>query len=172
MIARGPELLKVGYVSKAHGAKGEIFVRLLNNSLDWPQPLKGIFIGDSSFLVQKISRHKGGIILKLESCRSRPSALALKNQPVFLPKRIFRGKKGEKFYLAELLSFQVEALGKGYVGRIKAFRSNKGADFLCVRAPDGPEILIPLAAPYVKEINFAKKKLLLDLPENFLDIFL
>ena len=167
-----PDLLKVAYVSKAHGLKGEIFIRPLHKDSHWPHPIKKIFIGDSVFSVQNYSQHKGGMILKLDDCHSRSSALALKGQAVFLSKGLFKSKRGENFYLAELTSFQVEILGRGELGAIQSFQSDKFQDFLLVQREGQKAALpIPFVASYIKEISFDKRKLVLDLPVNFLKIF-
>ena len=126
------QFLKVAYVSKAHGIKGEIFVRPLNNLPDWPQPIKEIIIGESAFPVQKYSFHKEGIIFKLQNCETKLSAETLKAKPVFLPKKLFKSKKGEKIYLAELLSFHVVVSGHGKIGQVQSFQSYKDQDFLLV----------------------------------------
>ena len=56
------DLLKIAYVSKAHGLKGEIFIRPLSEEPHWPHPIKKIFIGDSVFSVQNYSHHKSGVL--------------------------------------------------------------------------------------------------------------
>ena len=159
-------------MSKAHGIKGEIFVRPLNAYPDWPHPIDEIVIGDSTFSVQRYSRHKEGIIFKLDQCQTRSLASSFKAQPVFLPKKFFESKKGRRIYLAELISFCVEVLGHGEIGNIQSFQSHKLQDFLLVQQNDKEDpILIPFVPAYIKDIHFSKKRLILDLPENFLKIF-
>ena len=169
-----PSFLKVAYVSKAHGIKGEIFVRLFNVKADWPHPIREIFIGDSysAFSVKNHSRHKQGIIFELEGCQSRQEAESLKGQPVFLPVKKFKSQKGEEIYLAELTSFCVEIVNQGEIGQIQSFKSDKFQDFLCVTNNKlNTEILIPFTESYIKDINFSKRRLILDLPKDFLKLF-
>ena len=123
------QFLKVAYVSKAHGIKGEIFVCPFNIKAEWPQPLREIFIGESAFSVKKYSHHKEGIIFELENCHSRQEAESLKAQFVFLPAKNFKSNKGEEIYLAELTSFCVELLGQGEIGNIQSFKSDKFQGF-------------------------------------------
>ncbi len=165
-------LLKVAYVSKAHGIKGEVFICPLNSRPDWPHPLREVIIGGAVFSVQKYSPHKNGLIFQLEGCQTRPAAEALKAQAVFLPKKLFKSAKGERLYLAELLSFRVEVSGQGPIGSVQSFQSSGAGDFMLVKQR-GKEtaILIPFVAAYIKDICFLKKALTLNLPENFLEIF-
>lgn len=165
-------LLKVASVSKVHGIRGEIFVRPLNKHADWPQPLKEIFIGNQVFPVQKYSPHKEGIIFKLKDCDTRQSAETLKTQSVFLPKKLFKSKKGEAIYLAELQSFSVEILGQGSIGTVQAFQSDKFQDILLIQLKGTKKLItVPFTKEYLQHIDFSKKKLVLNLPKNFLEIF-
>lgn len=170
--SKKPELLKVAYVSKAHGIKGEILVLPFNVKAEWPQSIKEIFIGNSSFSVKNYRYHKKGIIFQLNNGQSRQEAELLKFQPVFLPKKLFKSKKGEKVYLAELISFSVEVSGQGEIGIVQSFQSVKHQDFLLVQHKGASaKILIPFVESYIKVISFSKKRLVLDLPKNYLKIF-
>ena len=198
--------LKCAYVTKAQGIKGELFVRPFNPKPQWP-PVREIFIDGRAFSVINYRPHKEGFVFKLKGCDSREAALSLKGKGVFLPKKLFESgnKKGEGFYLAELLSFQVESLPHGIIGRIHSFQSGKLYDFLYVVASNesSKELLqstdkelnpsdqvlldeskksrstakgqktwtIPFIKAYIEEISFSAKKVILALPEDFLQIF-
>ena len=171
-MKKNSELLKIAYTSKAHGIKGEIFVCPLNTQFYWPQPIKKLVIGNSSFSVQNCSPHKEGMIFKLAECQSRKEAESFKNQPIFLNKNLFKSKKGDDIFLVELTSFVVEVLGQGELGRIQSFQSDRHQDLLIVQKRRGEgKVLIPFVREYIQEIHFSKKKLVLDLPQNFLEIF-
>ena len=165
-------LLKVAHVSKAHGLKGEIFIRPLNIRTEWPRPLKEIIIGTTVFSVQNYSLHKEGMIFKLDNCQTKREAEALKSQAVFLPKKLFKSRKGEGIYLAELLSFCVELLDQVPIGTVHSFQSNSFQDFLLVQ-PKGEQKLIPVpfVKTYIRKIHFSEKKIILNLPPDFLDNF-
>ncbi len=174
MKTNNPEFLRLAYVYKAHGIKGEIFVQPLNPEFKWPHPIKIIFIGNSEpvkFSVKKYSHHKQGLIFRLEESQSRQSAEQLKSQSVFLPKSLFKSKKGENIYLVELISFKVEVLGQGKAGYIKSFQSDRYQDFLLVQRKSSSPISIPFVSAYIKDIDFSKKTVSLDLPKNFFEVF-
>ncbi len=156
---------------KPQGVKGGIFVYCLNDPLKWPQPIKQLFIGKSHFSVKKYSVHKGGLIFYLDQVRDKSSAESLRDQAVFLPKSLFQSRKGEFIYLTELRSFSVHALGRGLIGEVQAFYSHSFQDFLLVQQEQEPALLIPFVKEYVHEIFFSQKKLILNLPENFLEVF-
>ena len=112
------------------------------------------------------------MILELDNCQNVQSAKLLQFQPVFLPKKLFKSQRGEKIYMAELISFAVEVLDQGLIGNIQSFQSNKHQDFLLVQQKEkASKIPIPFVSSYIKNINFPEKTIVLDLPEDFLKIF-
>ena len=164
-------------MSRSHGIKGEIFIRPFNPQSHWPSKLSSLKIGDHVFFPKTCSAHKQGFIVKLKDCDTKEKADQFKFQSVFLDKKDFISQKGENIYLAELLYFDVE-LSKGQLGQILAFQSDNHQDFLvvCKREPDGTlnkpsPYLIPFVPSYIQEIDFKKKKVILNLPDNFLSLF-
>ena len=168
--ANDSRLLKIAYVAKAHGVRGEVFVQPFNEKAQWPPIIKEIFIGSAVFSVHSHRPHKKGWIFELKECPNRSSAEALKQKPVFLPRDLFISKKGEFVYLAELVSFCVQVAGYGQIGSIQSFQSNGFQDFLIIGpTKERPSFSIPLVPPYIKNIDFVKKTVTLDLPKNFLE---
>lgn len=169
--------LKVAYVSKSHGLKGEVFVRPFNLQASWPS-FSSVKIGEKVFFIECCSAHKQGFIIKLKHCNSKEEADQLKSQAVFLNKQHFISQNGGDIYLAELLGFDVFILNEGgQIGRVIKFQSDKYQDFLVLSdlnsgtSDENNNVLVPFAVDYIHKIDFEHKKLILDLPENFLSIF-
>ena len=161
-------LLKVGVVSRAHGLRGEIFIRPLGGNPDWPSLLGKIFIGSRSFAVEGFRPHKGGFIFQLKGVGDRNQGEALAGLECFLPKSLFQSASGERIYLSELLGFAVEAADQGSLGLVESFCSSKHQDFLAVRRkPEAEPLLIPFVLEYIEGIDFSRRRLKLKLPSGF-----
>ena len=173
--------LKVAYVSKPHGIKGELFIQPFNPQASWPSGISSIKIGEQIFSMEYYSKHKQGFIVKLKNCDTKESADRLKSCLVFLAKEYFISKKAENIYLAELIGFTVEIAGHAEWGRVLEFQSDKQTDFLALsfnsvfnqgeKANKDDVILVPFVSSYIQTIDFEKKKMVLNLPENFLSVF-
>ncbi len=166
--------LKVGVVSKTHGIKGDIFIRPFNQVSCWPKTLNAILIGENllSFEVESYRVHKDGFIFKLKDLNHIDQSENLKGKTVYLLKNHFLSQKGDLIYLSELLGFQLEVLNKGLVGTVNSFQSTKFQDYLLVNTSDSKKPLtIPFVQNYIQDIDFSQKKILLKLPENFLEEF-
>ena len=115
--------------------------------------------------------------MKLEGCDSKAQADQFKFQEVFLDKSLFQSDpQEESFYLMELLGFSVEIEGEQGRGSVLHFESdNKNQDFLVIdfskQALSKKRYSIPFVKAYLKKIDFENKKILLQLPEDFLNFF-
>ncbi|MCY4321343.1 MAG: ribosome maturation factor RimM [Bdellovibrionaceae bacterium] len=168
--------LKLAYVSKSHGLKGEIFVKPFNPKASWPS-ISSVKIGSKLFSIEYYSAHKKGFIIKLKTCNTKQEADQLKTQPVFLNKQYFIKQKTEEIYLAEFLDFDVFILKGRYIGKIIKFKSDKYQDFLVLSESQNKNfdkennILVPFTIHYIHKIDFEHKNMVLNLPKNYLSLF-
>ena len=168
------DFLKVASISKAHGIKGELFLRPFHSKASWPQNLKNIFIGESlsEFAIKQYKQVKGGWIFSLKTINNRIEAEQFRSKTVFLPKKKFKTKKGESIYLAELKGFLVETLDKKQIGIVHSFQSPASQDVLIVQEKTKKsKILIPFVKAYILKLDFKRKKIVISLPKGYLKFF-
>jgi 16S rRNA processing protein RimM len=162
---------KVGWVSDAHGLKGEVYVRLDAKKADWLAALATVRLETVDYAVLAKSAHKDGLILKLAGVADRTAAELLKGQKVLIPKGYLHSTDGEAPYLDEILGFEVIDERLGSLGPVLKFDSNGAQDLLVVK-PGRDEQLIPFVQEFVQELNMDKKQILMDLPEGLVELAL
>ena len=163
-LTKKSEQIKTGIVTRPHGIKGEIFVKSLNESPEWPA-IQEIFIEKVNYSVESYRPHKGGWIFKLKGVESRNESEALKGKEVFLSKELLISSPGENIYLSEILDFSVECEKKS-LGFVRKFSSSLGQDYIHV-FKDEKDLPIPFVSAYVEEVDFVNKTLKLQLPPHF-----
>ncbi len=89
----------------------------------------------------------------------------------FLPLTKLSGLKDDQFYYHDLIGFQLTDKQLGDIGTIAEIFETPEQTLLQVFRND-VEILIPLADDFFVSINKAKKKLVLDLPDGLIDLYL
>ena len=163
--------LKIGFVSKPHHIKGELFIRPFHEESQLPSGLDKLFLGKNleGKALTRLSKHKQGWIVKLEDINSRNEAEAFKGCDVFVWRQDLKSEQGEYIYISELLDFSVWNQDQ-CLGKITSFSSVKFQDYLHVKK-ESKSFLIPLVKSYIKLVDFQKQKLCLELPENFLNTF-
>jgi 16S rRNA processing protein RimM len=165
----------VGFISKAHGNKGEMQL-VLQTKLpdDFPSPKWAFMeIGQKPvpFLLTKfecIANEK--VILAFDEIDSMAKAERLCSHRLFLTTNELPALESEdQFRNYEIIGFTVKDEKTGVVGIIEAIEENTHQPLLIVINKNKDEILIPLVADFIKKINKKRKELIMDLPEGLIN---
>jgi 16S rRNA processing protein RimM len=167
----------LGYISKAHGLKGEVKfaydVQEIQDYLD----VRTIYLAKKNMPLEKvrISRlnphaNKQGI-LKIVGVNARGEAEALVGSEVWFPvERLPKLEEGQVFYF-EIIGFGVSDKAKGPIGKIRDIYETGAEDLLVVDNPDGKEILIPFQKPIYLHTDRDTETVHVDLPDGLLELY-
>lgn len=188
MDAANPSNFKcVGRVKDAQGLKGEIYVRLFAGQADWLERLQkeaqvylsgpaaslselDVISGEpQAWALETVRRHKEGLVIKLAKLSDRTAAEGMKGMQLLIPNSFLQSKPGEAVFLNELLHFEVMDAVLGSVGVIDGFSTNGSQDLLVVKDVTGREHLIPLVKPFIEKMDFANKKIFMNLPPGLVE---
>ena len=164
---------KVGYIMKPHGLRGEVTLSLDPDFPDDNTALDTLFVEQQNrlvpYFIESISVRGDKAFVKFEEIDTPESASAISKSPVYLPKEM-REKSGRgAFYDDEVIGFEVTDEELGVLGKIVEVVA-AGPNRLLSVDHNGKEVLIPVNGPFINSINKTKKKVLVSLPEGFLDI--
>lgn len=169
------EYYNIGKFVAVHGLQGEL---LLKHELGKKTSLKGLsalFVEEkkNSFLPWFIESTKikseEEIYIKLEGVNTREAAMKLTRKPVWLPETDFK-KFAAKSAPAGLLGYSIIHNGEN-LGEILEL-IEQPHQLLCRLDIQGKEVLIPLHEESLQQLDHRKKKVVVNLPEGLLDIYL
>lgn len=172
-----PQLVRVGYISRAHNLKGELFVRLNAGRADWLDRLTDLILvkkngeNDSEIQLSVMGArpHKDGLIVSAKSIADRTAAENFIGYEVFIPENWLIAKEGDVPFLHELLGFRVIDSKLGAIGSVESFSSNGVQDLLVIRAGER-EALIPFVKAFIEDLNFTDRIIRMNLPSGLLEI--
>lgn len=179
MAQSHPPFLVVGHLNKAHGRKGEIFVWPLT---DYPEshfaagqvhlPADEAAEKPSAsrppLTIEAVRPYRRGFLVKFAGVEDRTAADGLRGLYVLRPfDTIDELDEGEIFY-HELLGASVETSEGAVLGEVGEVFPLRPADLLQVVGPDG-EVMIPFTSEFVVDFNREQRRILVDLPEGFLE---
>jgi 16S rRNA processing protein RimM len=158
---------------KPHGLKGEVTVMLENDAPGDLSSFDSIFLEQNNrlvpYFIEAVSGHGKKAFLKFEDIDSAEAAKMLSKQSVYIPKsRRPKLDRGE-FYDDEVNQFEVVDTELGLLGKVDGVVA-AGPNRLLSLQYHGKEVLIPTNGPFIKNLNKAKKRIEVELPEGFLDI--
>jgi 16S rRNA processing protein RimM len=160
-----------GWVKDAHGLKGELYIQLFAKKADWLDSFKEFWLKDKLFQithhkVQRSKIHKDGLIVKPEGLNDRTPAEALKGAQFYIPDGYLEAAPEQGIFLKQILGFEVRN-GDRSMGEILGFGTNGMQDLLRVKTPEAlNEVLIPFVEAFLKEIDFDKRIVFMELPDG------
>jgi len=169
------EYFNIGKLVAVHGLNGEL---LLKHELGKKTALKGLehlFIEESKgsfipwFIESARTRNEDEVYLKLEGINTREAALKLVRKSAWLTETDFK-KFASRSAPASLLGYSV-VQGKQVLGEILELIEQPHQLIGRIEI-EGKEVLIPLHEESLEKVDHKNKRVVVNLPEGLLDIYL
>ena len=164
-----------GKITKTHGLKGEITVKLdVANPEDF-KDLRYLLIEDRGNLIpyfienQKINDDK--MIVRLQDVKKVEQAVAFMGKAVFLPNEFMPELEDDDFYYKEIVGFKMVDTQKGEIGEISDVLEYPTQAVIQVMK-DEKEILIPIHDDIIQKVDKKAKILTVKAPEGLIDMYL
>lgn len=169
-LQNADDLLPVGAVIGIHGLRGDLKVRPDSGEATVLDTVETITLQQpggmaKSYIVQKVSRHKGNLLFRLDGITSAESAELLIGSNVLILRKELGQLPEDEFYWFELEGLQVIDRQQGEIGSIHDIFTTPAHDILVVQGSRG-EVLIPLVDSLIIEIDAVSKVMHVDLPEG------
>jgi len=166
----------LGKIVKKYSFKGELLVKLDTDDPSIYTKMESVFIDKNKnlipFFIERSSLHKSTLLrVKFEDIDSEEDANKLLKSELYLPLEFLPQLTGNKFYYHEIVGFEAEDLSFGLIGIIKGVNDNTNQAILEIDR-NGSEILIPLIDDFIKSVDREQKKIILEVPEGLIDIYL
>ncbi len=171
------DFLAVARIVRPQGRHGEVVAEILT---DFPQRFRDtrhVFLETAgtapiSMELEKAWHHKGRIVLKFPGIDSIEKASALRGRHVLVPVEEKTALPLNHYYLWQLQGCRVLQERKGEVeevGTVTEVESTGGVDLLHVATPRG-EVLIPFAQEICRRIDTQAQTIVIDPPEDLLEL--
>ena len=166
----------LGKIVKKYSFKGELLVKLDTDDPSIYTKMESVFIDKNKnlipFFIERSSLHKSTLLrVKFEDIDNEEDADKLLKSELYLPLEFLPQLTGNKFYYHEIFGFEAEDLSFGLIGIIKGVNDNTNQAILEIDR-NGSEILIPLIDDFIKSVDREQKKIILEVPEGLIDIYL
>jgi 16S rRNA processing protein RimM len=173
---RKEDCFYLGKIAKKFSFKGEVLVYLDTDEPELYENLESMFVECGKhlvpFFIENSSLHKNDFLrVRFEDVKDEEEADALLGNHVYLPLKMLPKLSGNKFYFHEVIGFEVEDKRLGIVGEIQSINDSSAQPLFEV-LNDGVEILIPMIDHFLVKIDRENKKVLMDLPEGLIEMYL
>ena len=164
-----------GKITKTHGLKGELTIKLdVANPADFAE-LRYLLIEDRGNLIpyfieyQKINGDK--MFVQLQDVKRMEQAVTFIGKAVFLPNELLPQLDDDEFYYNEIIGFKLIDAEKGEIGAISDVLEYPTQAVIQVMK-DKKEILIPIHDDIIQKVDKKAKILNIKAPEGLIDMYL
>ncbi len=173
---RKEDCFYLGKIAKKFSFKGEVLVYLDTDEPELYENLESVFVERNKhlvpFFIESSSLHKNDFLRVLfEDTNTEEDADALIGSGVYLPLKMLPKLSGNKFYFHEVIGFEIEDKRLGIVGEIQSINDTTAQPLFEV-LKDGTEILIPMIDHFLVKVDRENKKIVMDLPEGLVEMYL
>ena len=173
---RKEDCFYLGKIAKKFSFKGEVLIYLDTDEPELYENMESVFVEFNKnlvpFFIENSSLHKNDFLrVQFEDVDSEEEADSILNCDVYLPLSMLPKLEGNKFYFHEVIGFEVEDQRLGVVGTIQSINDSTAQPLFEV-LHGGVEILIPMIDHFLVTIDRDNKKVVMNLPEGLIEMYL
>lgn len=167
-IPKFVETIEIGYIGRAQGIKGEVYLRLYAGKADWVKEPKSFQLKPRNGQAfdgtpEKMRPHKEGLVIKFKESPDRNFSETLVGAKVFLPLDLYQSKEDQSPYYHELIGLEVFDTDKKLLGQITKVLSTAQQDVIEITNDRG-HFLAPYVDAFIVSQDLIAKQLVMDLP--------
>jgi len=166
------KITRIGLVVRPHGLDGSLVVKLLlPHTLQTGERVHILTKEEVVLLTNDIARaveiKKSVVLLKLPAVTSREEAEQYRN--LFVGVENYQLPK-DTYFIRDLIGLPVYTIKGEYIGKFEDVFTVGERDIYIIKFGD-KEILVPAKKEFVKKIDLSQKVIIVDLPDNYLEIY-
>ncbi len=173
---RKEDCFYLGKIAKKFSFKGDILIYLDTDEPELYDNLESVFVECNKhlvpFFIENCSLHKNDFLrVHFEDVNSEEDADAILGNGIYLPLKMLPKLSGNKFYFHEVIGFEIEDQRLGVFGIIQAVNDTSAQPLFEV-LNGNVELLIPMIDHFLVKIDRLNKKVIMNLPEGLVEMYL
>jgi 16S rRNA processing protein RimM len=173
---RKEDCFYLGKIAKKFSFKGEVLVYLDTDEPELYENMETVFVEFNNnlvpFFIESSSLHKNDFLrVHFEDIDNEEEADNIIGCAIYLPLSMLPKLTGNKFYFHEVIGFEIEDKRIGVFGKIVSI-NDVSAQPLFEVLNGNVELLIPMIDHFLVEIDRKNKKVIMDLPEGLVEMYL
>jgi 16S rRNA processing protein RimM len=173
---RKEDCFYLGKIAKKFSFKGEVLVYLDTDEPELYENMESVFVEFNKnlvpFFIENSSLHKNDFLrVQFEDVDTEEEADSILNCDVYLPLSMLPKLEGNKFYFHEVIGFEIEDKRLGVFGKIVSINDSSAQPLFEV-VNGTVEILVPMIDQFLVKIDRENKKVVMDLPEGLVEMYL
>ncbi len=173
---RKEDCFYLGKIAKKFSFKGEVLIYLDTDEPELYENMESVFVEFNKnlvpFFIENSSLHKNDFLkVKFEDIETEADADEIMGCEIYLPISMLPKLEGNKFYFHEVIGFDIEDQRLGVFGKIVSINDSSAQPLFEV-VNGSVEILVPMIDQFLVRIDRTNKKVVMNLPEGLVEMYL
>lgn len=173
---RKEDCFYLGTIVGKFSFKGEVLIKLDTDEPEIYLEKESVFVEHHKnlipFFIEESNLQKSNLLrVKFEDIDSEEDAQGILKKDVFLPLSDLPNLNDDQFYFHEVVGFTVTDKNFGEVGILKSINDSTPQTLFEIDR-NGKEILIPMNDEFFESIDKSNKKIVLNVPEGLIEMYL
>jgi len=173
---RKEDCFYLGKIAKKFSFKGEVLIYLDTDEPELYEDMESVFVEFNKnlvpFFIENSNLHKGDFLrVKFEDVDDEAEADAIMGCEIYLPLNMLPKLEGNQFYYHEVIGFEIEDQRLGVFGKIVSINDTSAQPLFEV-VNGNVEILVPMIDQFLVKIDRENKKVIMNLPEGLVEMYL
>ena len=173
---RKEDCFYLGKIAKKFSFKGEVLIYLDTDEPELYEDMESVFVDFNKnlipFFIVSSNLHKNDFLrVKFEDVEDEAAADEIIGREVYLPISMLPKLEGNKFYFHEVIGFDIEDKRLGVFGKIVSINDSSAQPLFEV-VNGTVEILVPMIDQFLVKIDRENKKVIMNLPEGLVEMYL
>jgi 16S rRNA processing protein RimM len=173
---RKEDCFYLGKIAKKFSFKGEVLIYLDTDEPELYEDMESVFVEFNKdlipFFIENSNLHKNDFLrVKFEDVDTEEEADKMIGCEIYLPLNMLPKLEGNQFYFHEVIGFEIEDKRLGVFGKIISINDSSAQPLFEV-VNGTVEILVPIIDQFLVKIDRENKKVIMDLPEGLIEMYL
>ncbi len=173
---RKEDCFYLGKIAKKFSFKGEVLIYLDTDEPELYENMESVFVDFNKnlvpFFIENSNLHKNDFLrTQFEDVNNEEEADRILGCEVYLPLSMLPKLEGNKFYFHEVIGFEIEDQRLGIFGKIVSINDTSAQPLFEV-INGNVEILVPMIDQFLVKIDRENKKVIMNLPEGLVEMYL
>ena len=172
-----PSAMRVlaGWIAGAQGLRGQVRIHCAGGDVESLLEIEQVFLGtrDEPTGRRVVSEvrpgRRGEVCAALLGIDDRSAAEALRGTEVWIETEQLGDLPAGEYWVHQLTGCEVEDGAGRKIGRVREVRGTGAHDVLVVDGPEGAEHLIPAVQAWWREVDLARRRIVVELPPGLLE---
>ncbi len=172
MMPSASEFYELGYVSRTHGIKGHVIIKLDVDDPSRYHEMDVVYLGDSKtkYEIEKAELRGDSAFVLFKGLYTLSSVEDLVGNTAYLPLSHLPELDNRSLYLHEAIDMEVIDEQLGSLGKVVKVYDLPHQPVAAVTI-DGSEVLIPLLREFIMRVDREKRQLHMQLPDGLTNVY-